>query len=370
MRRQPPRRRRAPPTLLAASDSGVKGDRITNITRPTFTGTAVAGAKVTILSNGIAVGSATAATNGAYSVAVITPLANGVHTITATATVGTVTSAQSAKVYVTIDTTIPATPGTPTLSQMFSNVASIKGTTDSDTTVSLYANGVLVGRGMDYRGTYIISTTPLTNGTHSIVAVATDAAGNVSHPSAAFSLVVNVVQPSVPSVPVLESFSDSGVKGDRITNATKPTFMGTATAGSLVKIYSGTTLLGSGWAIAGGLYAVTITVSLANGVHPITALATNSAGTSAASAATSVTIQTILPAAPSTPAIVSTATLTPTFTGSAPAGGTVTIYADNVAVGTGVATSGGAYSITVRTLATGAHFDLRHRHRCCRKYLG
>src|SRR5260370_40575215 len=55
------------PDLIAASDSGTSStDNITNVTTPTFSGTAEAGSTVTIFSDGVAVGSGTA-TRGSYS---------------------------------------------------------------------------------------------------------------------------------------------------------------------------------------------------------------------------------------------------------------------------------------------------------------
>ena len=45
-------------TLAAASDSGAAGDRLTNDSTPTLTGTAEAGATVTILRNGVSIGTA------------------------------------------------------------------------------------------------------------------------------------------------------------------------------------------------------------------------------------------------------------------------------------------------------------------------
>src|SRR5206468_2008458 len=49
-----------------------------------------------------------------------------------------------------------------------------------------------------------------------------------------------------------------------------------------------------------------------------------------------------------------TSVTTPTFSGTAEAGSTVTIFSDGVQVGTGTAT-GGAYSIATSALANGAH---------------
>ena len=49
------------------SDSGTRGDNITNVTTPTFTGTAEAGSTVSIFSDLVQVGSGTA-TGGAYTI--------------------------------------------------------------------------------------------------------------------------------------------------------------------------------------------------------------------------------------------------------------------------------------------------------------
>jgi hypothetical protein len=96
-------------TLAPASDSGVKGDDITNVTIPTITGTGVAGDTVTLHDGATAVGSATVAANGSWSIGT-SALAPGGHTLTATQTdaAGNV-SAASAALSLTIDTAPPAT---------------------------------------------------------------------------------------------------------------------------------------------------------------------------------------------------------------------------------------------------------------------
>jgi hypothetical protein len=97
------------PKLAAASDSGVAGDNITNVNTPTFTGTAPAGTTVSILSDGVSVGSAAATAAGAYSVKT-SLLADGKHVITAQAKdAAGVLSPASAGVTVSIDTVAPVT---------------------------------------------------------------------------------------------------------------------------------------------------------------------------------------------------------------------------------------------------------------------
>jgi hypothetical protein len=106
---------------------------------------------------------------------------------------------------------------------------------------------------------------------------------------------VDNVAPAAPSTPDLGEGSDSGFDEDDYTNVTTPTFFGTAEAGSTVKIYSDSILVGSGVA-TGGTYSIT-TSALADGAHAITATATDRAGnTSSVSNALTVTIDTVKPA--------------------------------------------------------------------------
>ena len=97
------------PSLLPASDTGVSSsDNITNVTLPTFTGTAETGATVSIFEGTTLLGTAVA-TGGAYSITLTTPLVDGQHIIIAKASdAAGNTSSASAPLVVTIDTTAPA----------------------------------------------------------------------------------------------------------------------------------------------------------------------------------------------------------------------------------------------------------------------
>lgn len=208
-----------------------------------------------------------------------------------------------------------------------------------------------------------------------------DTAGNnatltLPSPGAANSLgnnkaiVIDTTAPAAPSTPDLASASDSGISStDNITNATTPTFTGTAESGSTVRLYDtdGITVLGSAVA-TGGSWAIASS-NLSQGTHIVTARATDAAGNvGAASTGLSVTIDTLAPAAPSAPDLASasdtgvsnsdniTTDTTPTVSGTAEAGATVTLYdTDGTTVlGTGIAT-GGNWSITSSALAAGTH---------------
>ena len=128
-----------------------------------------------------------------------------------------------------------------------------------------------------------------------------NSAGAVSTPLAQ-AYVLDQVAPAAPAAPDLLVASDIGVSNtDNITNVINPTFTGTAEAGSTITLFDGTTQVGTGIATVNGDWFAT-TSTLANGIHSITAKATDVAGNvSAASAALSVTIDTVAPAAPSAP---------------------------------------------------------------------
>jgi hypothetical protein len=180
------------------------------------------------------------------------------------------------------------------------------------------------------------------------------------------SFTVDTSAPAAPSAPDLVATSDSGGSNtDNVTNVTTLVFTGTAEANSTVTIFSDGVAVGSGTA-TGGVYTIT-TSALSAGTHVITATATDAAGNaSVASPTLSVTIDNVAPAAPSTPDLIASAdsgvsatdnitnVVTPTFSGAAEAGATVTIFSDGVAVGSGVAT-GGNYSVTTSALTDGSH---------------
>jgi len=105
-----------------------------------------------------------------------------------------------------------------------------------------------------------------------------------------------VASPPAPSTPALAAASDSGSSStDRVTNVTTPTVTGTAQAASTVTIYDGAAAVGSGTATGAGTYSVTTSV-LAGGPHSLTATAANTGGSSPASKALTVTVDTTAPA--------------------------------------------------------------------------
>ncbi len=192
-----------------------------------------------------------------------------------------------------------------------------------------------------------------------------DLAGNAG-PTASRTVTFDATPPTTSLA--MAPASDSGLSNtDDITNVTKPIFTGTTTGGSTVTLFDGTSQIGTAVASATGQWSITTTLALANGTHSITARATDVAGNAGIlSAALPVIIDTVAPLAPSTPHLIAasdtgksstddiTKINTPTFTGTAEAGSTVTLFDGTTVVGTGVATAG-TWSITAAKLADGTH---------------
>ena len=161
--------------------------------------------------------------------------------------------------------------------------------------------------------------------------------------------------PPVIAAPQLVSFStDTGTIGDNITSDNTLTLNGTAEASSTVKVYDGSTLLGSAIANGSGVWTYT-TSALPNGAHSLTATATDVAGnTGVASAALNVTVDTIAPAIP----VIASDTLTgksATLSGTAEAGSTIKVYDGTTLLGSATTSSSGAWSYTTSVLSNGTH---------------
>src|SRR5205823_3488202 len=141
------------------------------------------------------------------------PLSDGIRQITATATdpVGNV-SDPSGVLALTIDTTPPGPPSTPTLDAgsdggalgdniTNDNTPTLDGGAEADSTVTIFSDGLAVGSGVaDAGNNYAVTVSALTDGTHSVTASAVDAAGNVSDIFGALSLTIDTQAPALSNV--------------------------------------------------------------------------------------------------------------------------------------------------------------------------
>jgi hypothetical protein len=188
------------PDLAPSSDSGVSSsDNVTNVTTPTFTGTAEAGSTVTIFSDAVAVGRGTAV-GGMYSVATAA-LSAGTKRITATATdaAGNV-SASSGGLSITVDTTAPTIAiDSPANGATVSGSVPVTATAADDGSISsvqFLLDGVVLDA-EDTAAPYAVpwDTTHASNGAHMLTAVARDIAGNRTASAAVSVTVANNAPP-------------------------------------------------------------------------------------------------------------------------------------------------------------------------------
>ena len=348
----------AAPTIASFSnDSGTAGDRITNDNTLTLTGSAAAGSTVKVFDGTTQIGTATANSSGAWSYT--TPaLANGNHNLTATATTSSGTSSASSALAVKIDTTAPTTPTMATPTANASGSLNVKGTAaEADSLVQVFDGTTWIGSTIaNQNGTWGFNSAKLSTGSHNLTAKATDAAGNTSATSSVITVSTGTSSPTSPASPTIASFSnDSGIAGDRMTNDNTLTLTGSAAAGSTVKVFDGTTQIGTATANSSGAWSHT-TTALANGNHSLTATATTSSGTSSASSTLAVKIDTT---APTTPTI---ATPTANANGSLNVKGTaaeadslVQVFDGTTWIGSTIANQNGTWALTSAKLSSGSH---------------
>ena len=259
----------------------------------------------------------------------------------------------------------------------------LTGQTAPNAVITLYDSGVMAttaGAGMNAPGTttadangfYTIFPYPvLDDGKHRLTITATAPGQSTSLYSPPLAIVVDTSPPDPPTAPVLAAGIDTGVSAeDGITDKNTLQLTGTTEPNAMVALYNGssTTPLAQVMAGAGGSYTLT-TGALANGAYSFTVKAMDLAGNiSKASAATSITVDTTAPAAPSAPTLSPgtdtgashsdglTDDATPVITGTAEANARVSLYDElGVLIGTGAADASGHYAITTTQLSEGAH---------------
>ena len=187
--------------LAASSDSGAIGDGLTNDDDPTIDGEGAAGDTVSLYSLGtVLIGKAVVGADGTWSVVPAQALPDGSYTLSATLSdsAGNTSSASTA-LHLTIDTTPPAAPTDLRLaadgSSTDDTTPTITGTGEAGATLVIHDGAESVGAttvGSD--AAWSVTTTALATGEHSLTAIETDAAANVSQASDA--LTIDIVPPA------------------------------------------------------------------------------------------------------------------------------------------------------------------------------
>jgi hypothetical protein len=368
------------PDLDPASDSGtLNNDDITNVQKPKFNGTAEAGTTITLLVDGTANGTALTDGSGNWSVTAANNIADGQHSITATATdaAGNVSSPSGA-LSVKIDT-VANPPSTPDLDPASdsgalntdnnTNVTTPKfnGTAEANASVELFRGAISLGTTTaDNSGNWSLTVaSALADNTYSITAKQTDVAGNVSNASGALSLVIDTTPPNAPSSPNLSPSDDTGIlNNDNITNkTTNLNLTGSADPNITVTLFEGATQLGTTTSNNGsGNWTITAPGPFSPGNHIFTAKATDTAGNpSSLSAPHTVFIDTTAPtvtinqaAGQADPAVAGPINFTVVFSESTTnfATGDVTLSGTAGATTALVTGSGTTYNVSVSGMTT------------------
>ena len=272
----------AKPGLALASDSGLPGDGVTNVSTPTVIGTAQPGNTVKLYdTDGTSVLGTTVADNaGNYSIA-SSNLGQGVHSLTVRATdaAGNVSTA-SAAVSLTIDSMalapqILAVGSSSGAQTGLTNVATptLTGTAEPGSRITLYEGETPLGTATVIQdGTWSFTAGTLAEGLHQITASVADRAGNISPQSQLFALTIDTIPPNVTAALLNDTGSSAS---DRIT--ADATLTGSGDPDAMVTIGEGTATLGTTIADAQGHWTFAPT-GLALGVHNLVASETDAAG--------------------------------------------------------------------------------------------
>jgi hypothetical protein len=158
----------------------------------------------------------------------------------------------------------------------------ITGTAEAGAQVQLFAGTTLIGEAVaNPTGSWRVTTSQLRNGTHSLTATASDAAGNTSPATTATDVTITTLVPLAPQGLRLTALTDSGQSAsDNITNIATPTIMGTTEAGATVRLFQAQQLLSETIADATGTWSLALTTALPEGEQSLSVVARNAIGDS------------------------------------------------------------------------------------------
>ena len=156
------------------------------------------------------------------------------------------------------------------------------------------------------------------------------------------------VADAAPTDLALSASSDGGAKGDGLTNDRTLTLDGKAGAGDVITLYDGTRAVGTATANSAGVFHVTSS-SLSDGVHTLTAVATDGNGYKVASDPFQVTIDTTGPATAVGKLSASG------LSGTGEAGSKLTVYDNGRAVGATTVGDDGHWSLARAIADTSTH---------------
>lgn len=359
----------APAVSGIIPDSGMSAtDAVTNVQQLQFIGSAEPYAAVQVQLDGVVIGTVTAGMDGSWQFDHRSAtLAENIYAVRAIQTdlAGNV-SGLSSPLAVEVDVTSPATvsllsfdPDTGVAGDGItaSGTLIIAGTAPANNWVTVFVDGLPIGTEQaDSLGSWQVdhSATLLPDAAYAVTAQVSDAAGNLSAVSPTLAVVVDSVAPAAPVISAL--LSDTGTLGDLITADPGVILGGSAEANGTVTVFLGAVEIGTVIADGAGDWIFDYSAtSLGAGVRFFTAQVEDAAGNlSAVSGAFAITIDVSAPAVPVITGVTDdtgaggdaiTFDTSPTLTGTAESGTTITVYRDSVEIGTAVADVSGNWSV-------------------------
>ena len=302
----------APAAVLAtSSDTGVLADSITKDTTPSISGTGTAGDTITVTFPTGEVLTAIVAADGTWTVTPTQPLSEGLNTVVVTATDPAGNTSPETQLPLRIDTTAPLAPAAVDLAPASDTGVSNSDKLTNDNTPTLVGTGTpgdtitvydsqrnpIATAIVDANGNWSATTTPLAEGLNNLTITATDPAGNEG-PAAPLAITIDTAAPAAPLADVA-AVSDTGISNsDNITKDNTPTISGTAVAGDTITVTFPGGEVQTVIVPSNGIWNVTPTNPLPDGLQNVIVTATDPAGNTSAPTTVPVTIDTTAPSAP------------------------------------------------------------------------
>jgi len=332
-------------------------DSATSNITPTYRGGAEPGSAITLIVDDSPVGDALADGTGQWSFTPTTALAEGLHTVRATAkdAAGNITAHSSPNAF-RVDTVPPAAPvvDEPANGSLLRSTPTYSGRAEANSTVTLIVDDLPVGNALaDGAGQWNFwLTRALDDGPHTVQATAKDAAGNASASSSSNAFQVDTTPPA-PPVMVFPA------NGSAIRDST-PTYRGTSEAGSTVILYVDSRFVREILTDAAGQWSFTPIKALAEGSHIVWAEVSDAAGNGGSSSSINAfRLDTAPPAAPGMVEPANGSLLgdnTPTYRGFGEEGSFVVLIVDDLLLGETLVDAANRWSFSPTTvLADGSY---------------
>ncbi|EFP1333974.1 Ig-like domain repeat protein [Salmonella enterica] len=337
-------------SLNEASDSGQSTqDGITNVIRPIFTGTTEPEASVEIIFNGVS-HTLTAGTDGVWQYAMPNDLTDATYTYTVVTT-DKAGNTSSSEHQFTVDTVSQLSGGLDLSSVMEGTVGNtttqlvrptLSGMAEPGSLVTVTIKGATYTASVDNDGSWKLTLPKdAAPGLNEYTVTSEDLAGNTATITGNFNYVPSGITP--PKVTAqLDVDSDSGTKGDNITNNNTPKIVGQATPDTIIVL----TIAGQSYtttAAADGSWSIDVTNPLHEGFNEYTVTATDTTTGLSAIATNNVFIDTLNPmsivglTSDSDTGIkgdMITQSTRPVFTGKTEPGATITLHIDGQTLNT------------------------------------